>query len=98
MNCADTLVLQGCNWHSFETSAASQTAQWDAATYKKLGKVAELYPDLCQRIPFKDLWSKRVPVDGIWFSDLVGGVSEAFASSSALSWPNIIHWNVLTLG
>jgi hypothetical protein len=52
--------------------------------------VAELYPDLCQRIPFKDLWSKRVPVDGIWFSDLVGGVSEAFASSSDLSWPNLI--------
>ena len=67
--------LQGCNWHTFEDDGDSPAAKRDAVTYRRLAKLAKEQPDLCEKIPFFDLWSKRVPKETKWSEKLVGGVS-----------------------
>jgi len=76
--------LQGCNWHTFEDDGNSPAAKRDAITYVRLAKLAKEHPDLCEKIPFIDVFSNRVPKETRWNEGLVGGVS---GSCSALEDP-----------
>ena len=67
--------MQGCNWHTFENDGDSLAAKRDKVTYIRLAKLAKENPDLCERIPFYDVYSKKVSKDGKWHDELVGGVS-----------------------
>ncbi|ORY25531.1 hypothetical protein BCR39DRAFT_543895 [Naematelia encephala] len=63
----------GCNWFSFEKTADTPHAEWDRITFRKLGKLAADFPDLCARIPFYSVWSRPKPDGGRpWFHELVG--------------------------
>ena len=65
--------MQGCNWCSFEVDGNTPAAEWDAITFKALGRLAETHPNLCKRIPFYDLWNDEKPLP--WYHDLVFNVS-----------------------
>ena len=64
---------KGCNWCSFETDGTTPAAEWDAITYKYLGKLSKEHPDLCKRITFYDVWDENRGKP--WYSDLVFNVS-----------------------
>lgn len=69
---------QGCNWATFEERGDTPAAEWDAITFKHLGRLAEEHPNLCRRIPFYDLWTEKKPTP--WYKGLVFNVSVSVAA------------------
>ncbi|TXT07599.1 uncharacterized protein COLE_04523 [Cutaneotrichosporon oleaginosum] len=62
----------GCNWCTFEERGDTPAAEWDAITFKFLGRLAQEHPNLCRRIPFWDLWNAKKATP--WYKGLVFNV------------------------
>jgi hypothetical protein len=73
----------GCNWCTFEERGDTPAAEWDAITFKYLGRLAQERPDLCRRIPFWDLWNEKKATP--WYKGLVFNVSVR-ARERELAW------------
>jgi len=68
------LMLQGCNWHSFEMDPNSNQLKWDMATFRRLAQVAKDRPDLCERISFVDVYKTPVSKETIPWHEITGDV------------------------
>ena len=58
----------------------SDQLRWDMATFRRLAKVAADRPDLCERIPFIDVYQTRVLKETIPWHRITGDVSASLSS------------------
>jgi D-amino-acid oxidase len=49
---------------------------YDRETFIRLAKLSQEHPDLCEMIPFYDVWDEG-EVEDPWFKDFVPGVSRS---------------------
>lgn len=63
-----------CNWYSFAANDDFSNRNYDKRTFERLPKLAKDHPDLCEMIPFVDVWNDG-DVEDPWFKDLVPEVS-----------------------
>ncbi|CAK9787386.1 nucleotide-binding domain-containing protein [Cutaneotrichosporon oleaginosum] len=70
----------GCNWCTFEERGDTPAAEWDAITFKFLGRLAQEHPNLCRRIPFWDLWNAKKATP--WYKGLVFNLEDVDATPS----------------
>jgi D-amino-acid oxidase len=64
----------GCNWYSFAANEDFSNQTYDRITFQRLPKLAKEHPDLCEMIPFCDVWNDG-EVPDLWFKDLVPEVN-----------------------
>ena len=69
--------MQGCNWYPFEADPNHPSSLRERDTFHYLVQLAKTRPDLCERIPFQNVWNKpKTEAESeLWFSELVKDVS-----------------------
>lgn len=60
----------GCNWYSFAADDDLAGQEYDRVTYERLRNFHQEQSDLCEMIPFFDVWDGE-DVDDLWFKDVV---------------------------
>jgi hypothetical protein len=66
----------GANWCSFETEL-NQYAHYDKVTFERFLRIAAHSPESgVKRFPMRLVYGKETEKSGLWFEELVGGITE----------------------
>ncbi|RSH85735.1 hypothetical protein EHS25_003876 [Saitozyma podzolica] len=62
----------GCNWFPFDESPTSPASIREKRTFSRLAALSKAHPELCERIPFFQVWDGERGDLEAWYKDTVG--------------------------